>query len=81
MACGTPVVALRRGSVCEVVADGVTGFVRDRQGELPAAINRCEELSPRACRRRVALNFDVAGMVSRYEEIFRRALRTPMEVA
>ena len=81
MACGTPVVALRRGSVCEVVADGVTGFVRDHPEELPAAINRCRELSPRACRRRVALNFDVSGMVSRYEDIFRHALRAPMEVA
>jgi hypothetical protein len=63
------------------VADGVTGFVRDHPEELPAAINRCHELSPRACRRQVALNFDVSGMVSSYEDIFRRALRAPMEVA
>jgi glycosyltransferase involved in cell wall biosynthesis len=81
MACGTPVVGLRRGSVPEVVVDGVTGFIRDRLDELPAAINRCHELSPGACRRQVATKFDVSGMVSRYEAIFERALMAPTVVA
>src|SRR6185369_1657748 len=40
MALGVPVVALRRGSVPEIVADGVTGFVCDSPDELPAALAR-----------------------------------------
>ena len=72
MACGTPVVALRRGSVPEVVADGVTGFVRDHPAELPAAIARAGELDPAACRRRVVERFDVPGMADGYEAVYRR---------
>jgi glycosyltransferase involved in cell wall biosynthesis len=75
MACGTPVVALRRGSVPEVVADGVTGFVRDHPDELPAAIARVDELEPKACRQRVADLFDVPQMAAGYEAVYRRVLR------
>jgi glycosyltransferase involved in cell wall biosynthesis len=72
MACGTPVVALRRGSVPEVVADGVSGFVRDRLEELPEAIERVGELDPAACRRQVAGRFDVPTMADGYERVYRR---------
>jgi glycosyltransferase involved in cell wall biosynthesis len=71
MACGTPVVALRAGAVPEVVDDGVTGFVCDHVAELPEAIERVDELEPKACRQRVLDHFDVAQMVERYEEVFR----------
>jgi glycosyltransferase involved in cell wall biosynthesis len=78
MACGTPVVALRRGSVPEVVVDGVTGFVRDGVDELAEAIDHTDELDPEACRRHVAEHFDVPVMVSGYEAVYRRlAARSP----
>jgi glycosyltransferase involved in cell wall biosynthesis len=70
MACGTPVVALRRGSVPEVVADGVTGFVREGLDELAEAIDRVGDLDPHACRRHVADRFDVPVMVDGYEAIY-----------
>jgi glycosyltransferase involved in cell wall biosynthesis len=70
-ACGTPVVALRRGSVPEVVEDGVNGFVRDRQEELPEAIQRVGELDPSACREHVAGRFDVPTMTDGYERVYR----------
>jgi glycosyltransferase involved in cell wall biosynthesis len=72
MACGTPVVALRGGSVPEVVEDGVTGFIRDELEELPAAIERAGELDPEACRRHATERFDVPVMVDGYEDIYRR---------
>jgi glycosyltransferase involved in cell wall biosynthesis len=65
------VVALRRGSVEEVVADGVSGYVRDRLEELPAAIRRTGELDPAACRDHVAGRFDVRTMADGYERIYR----------
>ncbi len=74
MVCGTPVVALRGGAVAEVVVDGVTGFVRDRVEELPAAIEGCRTLDPQACRQHVAAHFDVARFASSYEQIYRNAL-------
>jgi glycosyltransferase involved in cell wall biosynthesis len=74
MACGTPVVALDRGSVPEVVVDGVTGFICREADELPNAIRRVGEIDPKACRRRVFDVFDVADMVDGYEAIYRQLL-------
>jgi glycosyltransferase involved in cell wall biosynthesis len=79
MACGTPVVALRRGSVPEVVVDGVTGILCDDPTELPAAITAARHLSPADCREHVQSRFDAGSMVVGYEALYRRALlgRTP----
>jgi glycosyltransferase involved in cell wall biosynthesis len=74
MACGTPVVALRRGSVPEVVADGVTGIICDDPAELPRAIGRAGELSPASCRRRARQRFDVAVLAAGYEGVYRELL-------
>jgi glycosyltransferase involved in cell wall biosynthesis len=73
MACGTPVVALRRGSVPEVVLDGTTGYVRDDPADLPAAINEAGGIEPAACRRHVEEKFDVAVMTAGYERIYAEA--------
>ena len=72
MACGTPVIALRRGSVPEVVVDGTTGFVLDDPGDLPVAVGQVDRLDRGACRRHVAHHFDVDTMVTGYERVFRR---------
>ena len=74
MACGTPVVALRAGSVPELVVDGLTGYICDRPEELPAAIQRVGALDSKACRRRVFDCFDVPDMVDGYEQVYRRAI-------
>jgi glycosyltransferase involved in cell wall biosynthesis len=81
MACGTPVVALRRGSVPEIVVHGVTGLVHDRIAELPAAIERAGELSPVDCRRHVALHFDVSIMAARYERLYHRVVEGAHDAA
>jgi glycosyltransferase involved in cell wall biosynthesis len=73
MACGTPVVALRRGSVPEVVLDGTTGYVRDDPADLPAAINEAGTIDPAACRRHVEENFDLAVMTAGYERVYAQA--------
>jgi glycosyltransferase involved in cell wall biosynthesis len=74
MACGTPVVAMRRGSVPEVVVDGVTGIVCDEPAELPAAITAARRLSPAASREHVKSRFDADTMVAGYEGLYRGAL-------
>jgi glycosyltransferase involved in cell wall biosynthesis len=73
MACGTPVVALNRGSAPEVVADGVTGFILDDPADLPAAIRKAGDIDPAACRRHVEQNFDVAVMAEGYERVYANA--------
>jgi len=74
MACGTPVVAMRQGSVPEVVDDGVTGFVVDDFEDFVAAVGRVGEIDPAVCRRTVEERFTVQRMVADYEAIYRRVL-------
>lgn len=74
MACGTPVVALRRGSVPEVVADRVSGVVADGPDELPAAIRAAARLNPAACRRHAREHFDLPVMAAGYERVYREVL-------
>ncbi|MFC0031382.1 glycosyltransferase family 4 protein [Micromonospora chaiyaphumensis] len=74
MATGTPVVALRRGAVPELVRDGVTGFVRDRAEELPAALRDVPRLDPADCILHVAQHFSVERMAAGYEAVYRSFL-------
>jgi glycosyltransferase involved in cell wall biosynthesis len=74
MACGTPVVALRRGSAPEVVAHGRTGFVVDDPAELPDALAACDTIDPQECRRWVERRFDLPVMAAGYERVYREAV-------
>jgi glycosyltransferase involved in cell wall biosynthesis len=74
MASGTPVVALRRGSVPEVVTNGVTGWICDDPTELPGALLRVGELRPDDCVARVRTAFSADLMARRYERVYRRAI-------
>jgi glycosyltransferase involved in cell wall biosynthesis len=69
MACGTPVVMLRRGAADEVVVDGTTGFVVDHESELPGAIERLTTIDRRACRVHVTTRFDGSRMADGYERL------------
>jgi glycosyltransferase involved in cell wall biosynthesis len=73
MALGVPVVALRRGSVPEIVEDGVTGFICDEPEQLPGALLQVDRIDRRACVRRVEERFSAALMAKRYERVYRRA--------
>jgi Glycosyl transferases group 1 len=72
MACGTPVVAFRRGSVPEVMTDGVTGFVVDDVGGAVEAVRATAALDRAACRRAFVERFSVARMARDYLAVYRR---------
>ncbi len=76
MACGTPVVATRRGSVPEVVVDGRTGVVVEDEDGLQAAVRAVEAIDPAACRRHVEENFDLSVMAAGYERVYRALVST-----
>jgi glycosyltransferase involved in cell wall biosynthesis len=71
MACGTPVVTLRHGSVPEVVAHGVTGLIVDDFERFPAALHAAESIDPAACRAHVRAHFNLPVMAAGYERIYR----------
>lgn len=70
MACGTPVLGLRRGAVPEVVEDGVTGFVREDVEGLVAAAGRLGSISRAACRARVERHFSDEAVVEGYLAVY-----------
>ncbi|WP_416349065.1 glycosyltransferase [Mycobacterium xenopi] len=74
MACGTPVVALDRGAVREIVDDGVTGFVCADPAELAPAIRRVTGLDPQVCRRHVKERFSAEQMALGYERLYRQVI-------
>jgi len=76
MACGTPVIATPRGSVPEVVEDGVTGWivpVEDYAAQAAERLGHLSEIDPSACRDRVQRLFSKEAMVAGYEAVFERA--------
>ena len=75
MACGTPVIACRRGSVPEVIDDGVSGFVVDDVEGAVQAVGRLGELSRRRCREVFEQRFDAERMARDYVAIYRRLAR------
>jgi glycosyltransferase involved in cell wall biosynthesis len=74
MACGTPVIALRRGSVPEVVELGRTGLIVDRPEDMADALDEVHRLDRDDCRRRVEERFSTEPLVRFYEQAFVRAL-------
>jgi len=72
MACGTPVIAYRSGSVPEVIEDGVTGFLVENEEQAVAAVHRLRQLDRRKIRSRFEERFSATRMVKEYESQYRK---------
>ncbi len=81
MACGTPVVAFRRGAFPEIVADKETGFVVESIQAMAQALGIVDRICPQACRRRVERHFSASRMARDYQELYRRVLMSAKELA
>jgi glycosyltransferase involved in cell wall biosynthesis len=80
MACGTPVLALRGGSVAEVVRDGVSGWICSDTADMAARI-AARPLAAEACRAWAVEEFSRDRMVDRYLDVYARARRRPARPA
>lgn len=74
LACGTPVIAYRRGAMPEIIEDGVTGFLVDDLEQALDAIRRLPEIDRRACRESAASRFSVDRMADQYIEVYEEML-------
>ena len=74
MACGTPVLGAKMGSIPEIVIDGETGFVCDSVDSAVARVADLAALDRRACRRHVETRFSLERMLDGYEDAYVRAL-------
>jgi len=72
MACGTPIIAYDRGSVPEVMENGVTGFIVNEIEQAVEAVGRVRDLSRANCRRVFEKRFTASRMASDYVDAFMR---------
>jgi glycosyltransferase involved in cell wall biosynthesis len=72
LAAGTPVVALRRGALAEVVDEGRTGFLVDAPEALPQAMREAGRLGAEDCRRAAQARFSLSAMTDAYLRVYRR---------
>lgn len=81
MACGTPVIAFRRGSAEELIVHGETGFIVDSADEMAEAVGAIGTIAPERCREHVALHFAPGQMAERYLRIYERVLERRIHAA
>ncbi|MCA1838289.1 MAG: glycosyltransferase family 4 protein [Actinobacteria bacterium] len=70
MACGTPVLAYRRGSIPEVIDHGLTGFICESVEEMASALEHVPQLSRARCREQFEKRFTVERMVQDYLRVY-----------
>ncbi len=74
MACGTPVIAFRRGAAPEVIKDGKTGFLVNSVSEMESAMKNIGRINRKDCRQWVEKKFTTEKMVDQYEKIYYKIL-------
>src|SRR5215210_3324714 len=77
LACGTPVVARRCGSVPEVITNGVTGLIGASDEELMDLCGRVAEIDRATCRDEATRRFSIQAMADGYEVVYHRLLQQP----
>jgi glycosyltransferase involved in cell wall biosynthesis len=75
MACGTPVIAFRRGSMPELIADGTTGFLVDGIEGAVAAVGRSQDLDRAVIRAEAVSRFGIGRMVEAYIAVYEQVAR------
>ena len=79
MACGTPVIAYPRGSVPEIVDDGITGFLVHNAEEAAKAVEGIAAIERRSCRRRFEERFSARRMSEDYLALYERLVNGQSE--
>jgi glycosyltransferase involved in cell wall biosynthesis len=74
MACGTPAIAYRCGSVPELVEEGLTGFIVDDLNAAVEAAAKVQDLDRRRCRQRFEERFSAERMARDYLQVYERIL-------
>lgn len=74
LACGTPVVAMNRGAMPEIIEHGVNGFLANSEEEFEEYMLRVDEIDPAACRRSIEGRFSIDVMARKYVERYREMI-------
>jgi glycosyltransferase involved in cell wall biosynthesis len=79
LACGTPVLAYRRGSIPEIIENNTTGFVCEGLDEMTAAVKRIPEIDRQRCRRAFEQQFSAERMAQDYLRVYEQVLGNTCE--
>ena len=79
IACGTPVIAYARGSVPEIIEDGVSGFMVHNVEQAVKAVKRISQIDRRRCRRRFEERFTATRMGNDYLTLYERLVNGQSE--
>lgn len=69
-ACGTPVIALRRGALPEVIAEGVTGYLVEHAEEMTSTLSKVYAMDPDQCREYARRHYSAERMADAYETLY-----------
>ena len=75
-ACGTPVIAFRRGALPEIIQDGKTGFIVNNVTEMAKAIKKIDQINRFDCRQSVENYFNVERMVEDHEKLYKKIINS-----
>ena len=81
LACGTPVLAYRRGAIPEIIDNGVTGFVSENLSEMAEAVGRLSEIDRRRCRDAFEERFTADRMARNYVALYKRIIEDRIALA
>lgn len=74
LACGTPVVAMNRGAMPEIIEHGVNGFLAENEKEFFEYALRIDEINPADCRASVEKHFSARSMAQKYVQTYQEIL-------
>lgn len=74
IACGTPVLAMKKGALPEIVVDRETSFLVDSLEGMVASLERLDTIDRHACHRHTEQNFSIARMVQDYIDVYRQVV-------
>jgi glycosyltransferase involved in cell wall biosynthesis len=75
LACGTPVIAMKRGAMPEIIEHGVTGFLANNEEEFSEYMKRIDEIDPVNCRQSVIDRFGADAMAKSYIERYKEVIK------
>jgi glycosyltransferase involved in cell wall biosynthesis len=79
MACGTPVIAFKKGSMAEILTDGKTGWLVDSIEEAVESVKKIHRIDRAACRNEVEKRFTKSVMTENYLKVYRQIIDTCQE--